>query len=94
MAATLREADALLTAEDARFDAVVLGVAMPNGQGHGYCTRLRQLGHKMPVIIVADSGDEADIVRALHVRLRDGIRKDGKISVVGARAEAESHVCR
>jgi hypothetical protein len=30
----------------------------------------------------------------LHVRLRDGIRKDGKISVVGAHAEAESHVCR
>jgi Cellulase (glycosyl hydrolase family 5) len=30
----------------------------------------------------------------LHVRLRDGIRKDVKISVVGARAEAESHVCR
>src|ERR1700753_4297328 len=30
----------------------------------------------------------------LHVRLRGGIRKDGKISVVGARAEAESHVCR
>jgi hypothetical protein len=30
----------------------------------------------------------------LHVVSRDGIRKDGKISVVGARAEAESHVCR
>jgi hypothetical protein len=30
----------------------------------------------------------------LHVRLWDGIRKDGKISVVAARAEAESHVCR
>ena len=30
----------------------------------------------------------------LHVRLRDGIRKDGKISVVGARTAAESHVWR
>ena len=30
----------------------------------------------------------------LHVPSRDGIRKDGKISIVGARAAAESHVCR
>jgi hypothetical protein len=44
VAAALGEADLLLGAEDARFDAVVLGLEMPDGSGHGYCSKLRLLG--------------------------------------------------
>jgi DNA-binding response OmpR family regulator len=89
VAATLRDADALLAAEDARFDAVVLGVAMPNGQEHGYCTRLRRLGHKMPVIIVADSGDEADIVRAFDAGANDYLIRPLRLNELLARLRAQ-----
>jgi DNA-binding response OmpR family regulator len=49
VAATLGESDTLLGAEDARFDAVVLGLELPDGNGHSYCAKLRRLGHKMPI---------------------------------------------
>ena len=52
VAAGLSDADAFLSAEDARFDAVILGLEMPDGVGHDYCAKLRRLGHKMPIIIV------------------------------------------
>jgi DNA-binding response OmpR family regulator len=89
VAATLRDADALLAAEDARFDAMVLGVAMPDGQGHGYCARLRRLGHKMPIIIVADSGDEADVVRAFDAGANDHLIRPLRLNELLARLRAQ-----
>jgi DNA-binding response OmpR family regulator len=89
VAATLGEADALLGAEDARFDAVVLGLEMPDGNGHGYCAKLRRLGHEMPIIIVADSPDEVDIVRGLDAGANDFLTKPLRLSELQARLRAQ-----
>src|ERR1700733_10519633 len=47
-AATLEEADQAIDNKDARFDAVILDIGMPDGDGRDYCAKLRRQGHKMP----------------------------------------------
>jgi DNA-binding response OmpR family regulator len=89
VAATLGEADALLGAEDSRFDAVVLGLEMPDGNGHGYCAKLRRLGHKMPITIVAGSCNEIDIVRGLDAGANDYLTKPLRLSELRARLRAQ-----
>jgi DNA-binding response OmpR family regulator len=88
-AATLSDADALLSAAHARFDAVVLGLEKPDANGHGYCAKLRLLGHKMPIIIVARSGDEIDIVRGLDVGANDYLTKPLRLNELQARLRAQ-----
>src|ERR1700753_4052893 len=58
---TISDADALLVAEYARFDAVILSLEPSGGNRQGYCAKLRRLGHKMPIIIAAGPSDEVDI---------------------------------
>src|SRR6185312_16983667 len=51
-AGTLEEADAAINGTDARFDAVILDIGLPDGDGRDYCARLRKQGHRMPVIML------------------------------------------
>jgi DNA-binding response OmpR family regulator len=89
VAATLSDADALLGAKDAWFDAVVLGLEMSDGNGHSYCAKLRLLGHKMPIIIVARSCDEIDIVRGLDAGANDYLTKPLRLNELLARLRAQ-----
>ena len=43
------------SAKDARFDAVILDVGLPDGDGRDLCTRLRKQGQKMPIIMLTGS---------------------------------------
>jgi DNA-binding response OmpR family regulator len=74
-AATLGEAALLLDAADARFDAIVLDVDLPDGDGRDFCLRLRQQDHKMPIIMLTGAAHEIDIVRALNAGANDYINK-------------------
>ncbi len=51
-AAGAREAEACLRAPDARFAAIIMDAALPDGDGHAVCARLRAQGHGMPVILL------------------------------------------
>ena len=51
-AGTISEAEEKLAAKDARFDAVILDVGLPDGDGRDLCTRLRRQGQKMPIIML------------------------------------------
>src|ERR1700733_9527327 len=44
-AATLEAADKAINDKDARFDAVILDIGLPDGDGRDYCARLRRQGH-------------------------------------------------
>lgn len=88
-AATLREADRLLSVPDARFDAVILDIAMPDGDGRDFCVQMRQQGHKMPVIMLTGSDAEMDVVRGLDAGANDYIAKPFRLAELLARLRAQ-----
>ncbi|HME23265.1 MAG TPA: response regulator, partial [Acetobacteraceae bacterium] len=79
-AASLGEAEEKLTAKDARFDAVILDVSLPDGDGRDLCTRLRQQGKKMPIIMLTGSDAETDVVRGLDSGANDYIAKPFRLN--------------
>jgi DNA-binding response OmpR family regulator len=89
VAATLSEADVLLGAVDARFDAIIIDPDVPDGIGHSYLAKLRQQGHKMPIIVVTNSGDEADVVRVLNAGAVDYLMKPLRLNELMARLKAQ-----
>jgi DNA-binding response OmpR family regulator len=90
--ATLDEADALLGAVDARFDAIIIDPDVAEGNGHGYLAKLRQQGHKMPIIVVTKSGEEADVVRVLNAGAVDYLTKPLRLNELLARLRAQLRV--
>jgi DNA-binding response OmpR family regulator len=54
-AASAQEAENWLSAESARFAAVIMDAALPDGDGHAVCDRLRANGLAMPVILMNGS---------------------------------------
>jgi DNA-binding response OmpR family regulator len=51
-AASVREAETCLFTPGARFAAVIMDAALPDGDGHALCDRLRANGLSMPVILM------------------------------------------
>jgi CheY-like chemotaxis protein len=51
-AASIAEAEAALAGRS-RFDAVILDVTLPDGDGRDLCARLRRQGLKVPIIMLA-----------------------------------------
>jgi DNA-binding response OmpR family regulator len=92
LAANLGEADTLLGAVNARFDAIIIDLNLPDGNGHSYLAKLRQQGHKMPIIVVTDSDDEADVVRVLNAGAVDYLRKPIRLNELQARLKAQLRV--
>jgi len=91
-AATLDEAGAAINATDGRFDAVILDLGMPDGDGREFCVKLRRQGHKMPVIMLTGSDSEADVVRGLDAGAADYIAKPFRINELVARLRAQLRI--
>ena len=87
--ATLEEARQTIKAADARCDAVLLDVSLPNGDGRDFCAELRREGLRMPVIMLTGSDDEADIVRGLDAGANDYVAKPFRIAELLARLRAQ-----
>jgi DNA-binding response OmpR family regulator len=92
VATTLGAADTLFRAEDVRFDAVILALAMPDGAGHDYLVKLRQRGHNMPIIVVAGSCNKADVVRVLDAGANDFLVKPFRQDELLARLRAHIRI--
>ena len=84
-AASVAEAERMLTAREARYDAVILDVGLPDGDGRDLCQKLRRLGLKMPIIILTGSDDDHDVVRGLEAGANDYIAKPFRLAVLLAR---------
>jgi DNA-binding response OmpR family regulator len=91
-AATLSEADRQLGSKDSRFDAIILDVTLPDGDGRDFCMRLRRQGHKMPVIMLTGSDAETDVVRGLDSGANDYIAKPFRLAELLARLRAQLRI--
>ena len=88
-AGTLNAAEKAIDAEGASFDAVILDLGMPDGNGRDYCVELRRQGHNMPVIMLTGSFSESDVVRGLGSGANDYIAKPFRINELLARLRAQ-----
>ena len=57
-AGTLNAAEKAINDEGASFDAVILDLGMPDGNGRDFCVELRRQGHNIPVIMLTGSFSE------------------------------------
>jgi DNA-binding response OmpR family regulator len=91
-ATTLASAEKLLAAPDARFDALILDVTLPDGDGRDLCARLRRQGLKLPIIMLTGADDETDVVRGLDSGANDYIAKPFRLAELLARLRAQMRI--
>ena len=91
-AGTAAEAEAALDTDGARFDAVVLDIGLPDGDGRELCARLRRDGKRMPVIMLTGADAEQDVVRGLDAGANDYVAKPFRLGELLARVRAQLRV--
>jgi DNA-binding response OmpR family regulator len=91
-AASAADAAAKLSAVDAHYDAILLDVGLPDGDGCELCAKLRQDGMKMPVIMLTGADGEQDVVRGLNAGANDYIAKPFRMHELLARLRAQLRV--
>ncbi len=88
-AAAVAEAEALVLHGMVRFDALILDVTLPDGDGCDLCARLRAARQGMPVLMLTASDAEGDVVRGLEAGAHDYLCKPVRPSVLVARLRAQ-----
>ena len=91
-AASVAEAEAMLGLPDARYDAIILDIGLPDGDGRDLCARLRKQGRRMPILMLTGADGEQDTVRGLDAGANDYIAKPFRIPEVMARLRAQLRV--
>ncbi len=85
-------AEAKLAHADARYDAILLDIGLPDGDGRELCAKLRRNGKKMPVIMLTGADAEADVVRGLEAGANDYVAKPFRMNELLARMRAQLRV--
>jgi DNA-binding response OmpR family regulator len=88
-AATLAEASGQLAAPEARFDAIILDISLPDGDGRDFCATIRKQGYMMPVIMLTGATDETDVVSGLNAGANDYIAKPFRTNELLARLQTQ-----
>ena len=88
-AKTLDDAEAIITDEDRAFDAGILDIGMPDGDGRDFCAKLRRQGHALPILMLSGRGGEADIISGLDCGANDCIAKPFRLNELLARLRAQ-----
>ncbi len=91
-ASSTAEAAAKLDAPDARYDAILLDIGLPDGDGRDFCAKLRRGGKKMPIIMLTGADAEIDVVRGLNAGANDYIAKPFRLPELLARVRAQLRV--
>jgi DNA-binding response OmpR family regulator len=89
--ATTRD-DATETLNAACYDALLLDMRLPDGDGIEFCSTLRCQGYKMPIILLGDRAADADVVRGLDAGANDCITDITRPKELLARLRAQLRV--
>jgi DNA-binding response OmpR family regulator len=88
-AGTVAQAEARIASGDPRYDALILDVGLPDGDGRDLCASLRKQGVRTPIIMLTGSDEEADVVRGLDSGANDYIAKPFRLGELLARLRAQ-----
>jgi DNA-binding response OmpR family regulator len=86
---SIADAESKLTGMDPHFDAILLDVGLPDGDGREFCATLRRRGQRMPIIMLTGADSEADVVRGLDAGADDYIAKPFSFPELSARLRAQ-----
>ena len=86
--ATIAEAEAQVLRGAVPFEALILDVNLPDGNGCDLCARLRAARLQMPVLLTG-SDAESDVVRGLEAGAQDYVTKPVRPAVLIARLRAQ-----
>ena len=89
---SVAEAEARLAEDGARYDAVLLDVGLPDGDGRELCARLRKARLKAPIIMLTGADAETDVVRGLDAGANDYVAKPFRAGELLARLRAQLRV--
>jgi len=82
-------AEALETAKDEYFDAVILDVGLPDMDGREVCRLMRRNGVKSPIIMLTGQDTDADQILGLDAGANDYVTKPFRLNVLLARLRAQ-----
>jgi DNA-binding response OmpR family regulator len=85
----LTAAEVVLARPNIRFDAILLDVSLPDGDGRDFCKKLRKQGIKTPIIMLTGSAEETDVVRGLDSGANDYIAKPFRLNELLARLRVQ-----
>ena len=88
-AGSVAEAEVTVASRGGRFDAMILDVGLPDGDGRDLCVKLRRNGIKVPIIILTGSDEEDDVVRGLESGANDYVAKPFRLAELLARLRAQ-----
>ncbi|MBL6455226.1 response regulator transcription factor [Belnapia sp. T6] len=91
-AESAKEAEEKLASADARYDAILLDIGLPDVDGRDFCAKLRREGRRMPVIMLTGQDAEQDVVRGLDSGANDYIAKPFRLPELLARVRAQLRV--
>lgn len=91
-ALSVAEAKAKLLKSDKHYDAIILDVMLPDGDGCDLCAFLRKEGCRTPIIMLTGSDDEADVVRGLDAGGNDYVSKPFRIAELLARLRVQIRI--
>lgn len=91
-ASTVAEAQQKILKLDKHYDAIILDVILPDGDGCDLCIFLRKEGCRTPVIMLTGSDDESDVVRGLDAGGNDYVSKPFRIAELLARLRAQMRI--
>ncbi len=86
------EAEAKLSGANARYDAILLDIGLPDADGRDFCAKLRRDGRRMPVIMLTGADGEQDVVRGLDAGANDYIAKPFRLPELLARVRAQLRI--
>ncbi|SDB69999.1 response regulator transcription factor [Belnapia rosea] len=86
------EAEAKLANANARYDAILLDIGLPDADGRDFCAKLRRDGRRMPVIMLTGADGEQDVVRGLDSGANDYIAKPFRLPELLARVRAQLRI--
>ncbi len=89
---SIAEAGSRMGEPSARYDALILDVSLPDGDGRDFCAEQRRQGRRMPIIMLTGSDDEADVVRGLDAGANDYVAKPFRIAELLARLRAQMRI--
>ena len=87
--ATVADAEEQVLRGSVRFQALILDVGLPDGDGCDLCARLRALDHHMPVLMLTASDSEDDVIRGLQAGAHDYLAKPLRPAELVARLRAQ-----